>query len=458
MQRRKFKPITLEPDRFTCAGLLAISLYALAFSLPAAAVEDLNRDRLKTTAQYESLTTKLKLSEARRKELAGEIKRLEKDRATLNRALIETTARTRELEQKIEAGRTRLIGLEEEESGVRASLKTRRALLIEVLAALQRMGRNPPPALLVRPEDALSSVRSAILLGAVVPEVRAETEVLIADLQELVRIRGEIRAQINTQNANLTSLSEDETRLSLLLEEKSKKSRKSKLALEEEQKTSARIATEAKSLKGLIAKLEKSIDAAERAAKAARKADERRRKEEEKRLEQARSSPDEPVVAGRPDPGRISPALAFAKALNSLPRPVNGVEIQSFGDNDGFGGTSKGLSIATRINSRVIAPSDSWVVYAGPFRAYGQLIILNAGEKHHVVLAGMDAINVSIGQFVLAGEPIAVMGAPKVAATANADIGAARPVLYVEFRKDDTPIDPTPWWATGSAKRQTNDS
>ena len=57
-------------------------------------------------------------------------------------------------------------------------------MLAEVLGALQRMGLNPPPALLVKPEDALSSVRSAILLGAVVPELRSQTEALLADLKE----------------------------------------------------------------------------------------------------------------------------------------------------------------------------------------------------------------------------------------------------------------------------------
>ena len=95
------------------------------------------------------------------------------------------------------------------------------------------------------------------------------------------------------------------------------------------------------------------------------------------------------------------------------------------------------------------APSDGWVVYAGPFRSYGQLLILNAGDGYHVLLAGMDTIAVDLGQFVLTGEPVGQMGGLVLASTENVTVGRSQPVLYVEFRKDGHPIDPAPWWAEG---------
>ena len=126
--------------------------------------------------------------------------------------------------------------------------------------------------------------------------------------------------------------------------------------------------------------------------------------------------------------------------------PVNGVKTKGFGAPDGLGGTEKGISIATRPGAQVTAPCDGWVVYAAPYRSYGQLLILNAGGGYHVLVAGMDRISVDVGQFVLTGEPVAVMGngAPAVAVAA---VGAGPPALYVEFRKDGVPVDPTPWWA-----------
>ena len=74
-------------------------------------------------------------------------------------------------------------------------------------------------------------------------------------------------------------------------------------------------------------------------------------------------------------------------------------------------------------------------------------MILNAGGGYYMVLAGMDRIQVSVGQFVLAGEPVAVMGDGSARTAAAAAIGAAQPVLYIELRKNDAAIDPGPWWA-----------
>jgi septal ring factor EnvC (AmiA/AmiB activator) len=76
-----------------------------------------------------------------------------------------------------------------------------------------------------------------------------------------------------------------------------------------------------------------------------------------------------------------------------------------------------------------------WVV---SFRNYGQLLILNAGGGYHVLLAGMQRISVDFGQFVVTGEPVALIGDGVQSAVAKAG-GASQLVLYVEFRKDGNP-------------------
>jgi septal ring factor EnvC (AmiA/AmiB activator) len=136
-----------------------------------------------------------------------------------------------------------------------------------------------------------------------------------------------------------------------------------------------------------------------------------------------------------------------------LPLPVNGVKIRNFGDTDSMGGAEKGLAIAARPGAQVTAPCDGLVVYAGPFRSYGQLLILNAGGGYHVLLMGMERISVDPGQFVLTGEPVAAMGSGGLIAAASATITPSQPVLYIEFRKDGTPIDPGPWWATSESEK-----
>src|SRR5208282_483200 len=179
----------------------------------------------------------------------------------------------------------------------------------------------------------------------------------------------------------------------------------------------ADLARQVDSLKDLIGKLEAGLDSATRAAHVAARAAEEGR----------------PDIAALNDPGRLAPAVAFASTRGHLRLPVNGVRIREFGASDGLGGTQKGLSIAARAGAQITSPCDGWVVYAGPFRSYGQLLILNAGGGYHVLLAGMERISVDLGQFVLTGEPVAVMGGGSQVSAAVA-IRSMQPVLYVEFR------------------------
>jgi septal ring factor EnvC (AmiA/AmiB activator) len=111
------------------------------------------------------------------------------------------------------------------------------------------------------------------------------------------------------------------------------------------------------------------------------------------------------------------------------------------------------MLISTRTGAFVTSPCDGWVSYAGPYRGYGQLLIVNAGQGYYIILAGMDRINVNVGQFVLAGEPVALMGDRPTRTAAALAVGAAHPTLYVEFRKDGTAIDPGPWWAKAELQK-----
>jgi septal ring factor EnvC (AmiA/AmiB activator) len=151
-------------------------------------------------------------------------------------------------------------------------------------------------------------------------------------------------------------------------------------------------------------------------------------------------------------PGRIKPAMPFSEAKGILPVPAHGRRVLTFGEKTQYGSQSKGLVIETRQGAQVVSPTDGWIVYAGEFRSYGQLLIINAGAGYHILLAGLSQIDVQLGQFVLAGEPVGVMSAAAKSAQVKAQDNA--PVLYVEFRKDQRPIDPDPWWADGSRKVQ----
>jgi septal ring factor EnvC (AmiA/AmiB activator) len=393
-------------------------------------------------AELDAVTRDISLSAERRAELAKEIDALDKDRATLNQSLLDAGEQVQKLEVASDHTEQRLRALMRQEDQMRASLNQKRTVLAEVLAALQRIGRNPPPAILVRPEDALASVHSAILLGAVVPELQTAAESVAADLRSLVALRKEQERERDRLRTDTKALLEGRTRISLLLEQKRAQQAASVAALTNEEKRAAALADQATSLRDLIARLESQEPAAAAASA-----------EAEKAAAIARENSDGKPAKSLGTADRMAPSVAFVDAKGLLPMPVSGRLIHSFGDNDGLGGQSQGISIATRPGGLVSSPTDGWVVYAGPFRSYGQLLILNAGDGYHVLLAGMGRTDVQLGQFVLAGEPVAVMAEQKIASIGAVDAGIAQPVLYIEFRKDGTPIDPAPWWAASNSEK-----
>lgn len=427
----------LWPVAGLVATLALTAAPAAAQSVVAPPSADLIRQR---ELELEAIRTQQKHAAELQERLKAEIATIGEDHSKLNGQLIDIAARVRQVETSIGAAETRLQPLDLREQQIRASLEARRGEIGEVLAALQRASRRAPPALLVRPEDALQSLRTAMLLGAVVPEMRSRADWLVNELSELVALRKTIATERDTLAADRARLTDDQTRLAALVQERQRKQSAVEKDLDTERSRAANLARQVDSLQDLIAKMEQDLKSAAKAAASAN----------------LRGTP--PLPGGKPnlaalkDPGRLSPAIPFVSAKGMLAFPVNGSKIREFGRPDGVGGVEKGISIASRAGAQVTTPCDGWVVYAGPFRSYGQLLILNAGGGYHVLIAGMERISVNIGQFVLTGEPVATMGSiSRVASVLAAN--ASQPVLYVEFRKDGTPVDSGPWWAANEGEK-----
>ncbi|APO76846.1 peptidase M23 family protein [Rhizobium etli 8C-3] len=422
-------------------------------ALPDPAAE-LRKKRDETRTELETLSKSINLSSDKVMALQKSIADLDKSSTNIRQALIDSAARRKTLERQILESEKRLADLGIKEDVIRRSLHERRGLLAEVLAALQRMGRNPPPALLVTPDDALASVRSAILLGAVVPGMRKETDKLAADLGNLAALQAESVMEKTNLTATMTNGIEEERRMDLLLSENDKLSRSNAADLEAEKKRSEELAGKATTLEGLVASMESEIASVRQAAEAARREEENRKLLTDEQRAQARALAD----SGVPDKNRIAPAYPFGELKAKLELPVAGDILRQFGDADGTGHEAMGMTLATNPDTVVTAPADGLVVFAGAFRSYGQMIILDAGEGYHLVLSGMDIISTRQGKFVFAGEPLAVMGAKRVASATALALETNRPTLYIEFRKDGKPVDSRPWWSAKDTGKARNDS
>jgi septal ring factor EnvC (AmiA/AmiB activator) len=383
-----------------------------------------------------------KSSEAEQR-LTSENSAIADERRRLNQSLIGSASRIRATEERIAAMEIRLREFDRSEANIRKSLDGRRTQIAEVLAALQRIGRRPPPAILVGARDAIESLRIAMALEAVLPQMRSEADKLQVELTDLAHVKAAKATERSQLAAELADLAIMQKNMASLVDSRQARQSEVEQAITAERQRAATLSRQVDNLKDLIGKLEPANDSAKRTTRA-----QTRSGEESKTPNGARS-----FLAALNDPARMVPAVAFVSAKGRLSFPVSGTKIREFGAPDGAGSNEKGISVGTRPGAQVTAPCDGWVVYSAPYRSYGQLLILNVGGGYHVLLAGMERITVDPGQFVLTGEPVAVMGSGTRVASASAAgsssvVGSAQPVLYIEFRKDGTPIDSTPWWAT----------
>ncbi|WP_185984467.1 murein hydrolase activator EnvC family protein [Aureimonas mangrovi] len=448
--------------------------------------------REKTRDELLELGSRITLTQETAERLDAEIAAIAQDRDAIREAMIEAAEAQKNASTELAAVESELDELATREGEVQESLRRRRGTLSQVLGALQRMGRKPAPAILVHPDDALGSVRSAILLGSVVPRIREEADALALDLAELAQLREGIETRKLAFADGLARQREEEARLQRLFAEKERLEADSREALAAMNRRAAELAGEANSLQDLIGALETDLAQAQAAEEQARELAARQAAEAEARrlaaLEEAREraaaaleaeaqaaaeaeasrlaalEPPEPerpqydIASLRRDMAQLDVSAPFSTMKGTLTRPVVGAVRRAFGDDDGFGRRTEGTTFQSRAGDIVTAPADGRILYSGPFRSYGQLLILNAGDGYHIVLAGMREIDVDVGQFVLAGEPVAVMGSRRLASAGAQDLPGTEPSLYVEFRKDGKPVDPAPWWADGPSGRTGNDS
>lgn len=435
---------------------------------------------------------------------------LDAERERLNSRLLETAALIQRSEVQLTSIEGRLSELEAQEKMVRGSLGQRNSQIAQLLGSLQRMGRNPPPVLITRREDALQMVRSAMLLSSAFPELKNQAMTLTERLDDLVRVMNDIRSEGVRLKAETDRLNEARTRLASLMEAKKVTLADRQTELASVRVASAEISKSVSDLTDLIGKLDKTVTEKtglgkyEQELKAApptptvtalaqpatpetvpaaapgptvvipnaivssantpaapepantSAAPEAMKETQVAALQPPKLKP--PIVEIAPsgpstllgNPGRIKPEVAFASARGRLPLPVQGKRALAFGERTQYGGQSKGTVMETRGGAQVVSPCDGWIVYAGEFRSYGQLLIINPGDGYHVLLAGMSQIDVQPGQFVLAAEPVGTMSGVQRVSSAPENA----PVLYIEFRKDGRPIDPDPWWVAGQQKVQ----
>jgi murein hydrolase activator len=453
----------LSASRLALAYALSIGTISFAATVTHAQTRDPVEERRQIEATRHQREEAKKDAIQRDTDIQAELARIQQERESLNTKLLDSAKSIQASEAQLTTLEQRQGELEAQESLIRGSLEKSHGSISGLLAAMQRMGRNPPPVMVTRREDALTMVRSAMLLASAFPELRGQAMVLSGQLNELVRVIDESRRGVEQHRQETAKLQDNKLQLAALIEARKQTVTDRQKELVQVRKDAAEFSRNVSDLNELLAKLDKSIsDKTRLGAYEKQLAAETLARQQQAAIDQAPTSPplaafpgpdtktgDVPkksAAVGKPledlrpsitlqpgatlamaSPGRIQPAIPFEQAKGS-----------------------DGIVIETRSGAQVVSPNDGWIMYAGEFRSYGQILIINAGGGYHILLAGLSQIDVQVGQFVLAGEPIGLMvAAPK---TASVKTQETAPVLYVEFRKNQRPVDPGPWWAENARK------
>ncbi|MCK9994385.1 MAG: murein hydrolase activator [Alphaproteobacteria bacterium] len=372
----------------------------------------------------------------------------------LNARLVQTAMLIQAREQEVLDGETKLDELKLRRRSQLARFDSQRGELSQMLAAMQRLGRQPPALLLIRSEAAVEHVRGAVLLGAVIEGVEKEAAALRKDLAEIDRLESVMSDEHEQHIARLAELQEEQQALSGLLTEQKGQQAALFDAAATNAEAMAALAKRAKDAGDLLARLEKSAAAGAKEVKS----DLLPRPRPQAAEAAAEDAPEEtqdyalfsPVSPPEPETAR---PVQFSAARGLLAIPARGKIVAKFGARDASGAVRRGISIRTRESAEIIAPFDGKVVFAGPFRAYGQLLILEAGEGYHILLSGLSLVHGVVGQNVTQGQPVGRMGTgPKGDAPVQSGTGSDLRDLYVEFRKDGKPFDPMPWLKSSEKK------
>jgi septal ring factor EnvC (AmiA/AmiB activator) len=453
------------PDR-SCAGRRpglvraagALLLAAAVIGPPPALAQDREGDSVTDlTRQAEEDRERARKLREKAAALAEEVRALRGESVSIAR-------RAQTLETELSSLETTFRSLQEREAAKLDALNERRAQLGRTLAALQRIAIQPPEAVAMSSRAPLDVVRGAMVLSETVPAIEARAQDLRGELGDLRQLRREMEQQRQQMASTRESLSEQRARLQDVMARKQTLRRKLVGQSKEAAANAAKLAQQAKDMRDLLTKLRNQPDPKPAPAPEPEPKPDPDAAAESKTESAVRQTADPdmpPLPPTKPTPpgtgesdtasgndGAVQQARlsrpedirSFPTNRRSLRMPVSGDVVTRYGEKIRRAGgeiAAKGIVIETRHGGRVVAPFDGKVAYAGPFKGYGRILIIEHGHRYHSLLAGLDRIDALVGQWVLAGEPVGVMS------QAPADA----PELYMELRRTGRPINPLPWLA-----------
>lgn len=366
------------------------------------------------------------------KTLRQRVEGIARETAALKAKLVASAKAVHDHEHKITSFEIQIVDLEQLEREKAKHLAGQRRQFSMVLMALERLARFPPEAMIAQPGRPTDTVRSALLLRSIVPEIERRASELGREVASLSRAREQIEVRREALWRETVGLEEESQKLGALLAQKKLLKQQTNLESKLAEQRASKLAEEASNIRDLIARIKR-----DRAAQA----------ENEMATSTPPSKPDAPGSSDGGETQMASLDLSRSGVLRGdfigdmkgqLPFPVIGDVISQYGETNENGMTQRGMEIKTRPAAQVVTFFEGTIVFVGDFRGYGQLLIIEHSGGYHSLLAGMTRIDSVIGQQVLTGEPVGVMNSSTEENT----------ILYVELRREGQSINPSSWLAS----------
>jgi len=389
------------------------------------------------------------------KKLQAESVALSLELAKMNRELVEAAKRVQKDEDSITRTEEELKLLKEKLHVTQETFDKEYQNLSLLLASIQNLALHPSDSLLLQPLTPVEIFQSAILMRETVPEIDQKAQGLKRDLKILNTQKEALNKKLLELSSKTQDLKKQQESLKKLSVEKHKLREQLEGQTSKAKQEAVKLAAEASDLRDLMEKAIQEAELKRRRQEELKRAARERELEEQRKLEEAQikrlregrglgfDGQEEIEKSGyqeqqehydivKSEPVREKTEQASI-ASGAFVRPVRGEVITFYGQELSKGVTSKGIVFKTRDNAQVVAPYDGTVVFSGPFKGYGNLIIISHNEEFVSLIAGMKSIDTENGQMLLTGEPVGIMP----------DNQNAK--LYMEIRKNKKPINPLGW-------------
>ncbi len=339
-----------------------------------------------------SLAQKLKQHEKKTATLEQEVKKIEKELSGTRSELVSISKSIQANERSLQDLEGRIEKLEKEKAEIKTSLQNDRKSMADLILALERIRRVPPEAMIARPDAPFRTAQSALLMGDIIPSLHKKAEALKENLKNLDEITADLEEKREREQKEAATLAGEQKKLAGLVDKREKLFADTHADLETEKANVKKISQQAQNLADLVNRLDRD--------RTARK-------------------PEKKVVSVPSGSARL---------------PISGIIRTRYDEPDSFGAPSKGVSIEGRAGALVVAPMGGVVRFAGHFRNYGNIVILEHEKGFHSLVAGLEKIDTVVGQSVSAGEPLGLLH--------RADNPGEKPALYYELRLNGRPVNP----------------